>query len=213
MIVGTLIYYLPLYFQAVKGTDATSSGIHNLPFLVTLLFAPMLSGALITAFGYYVPFMYVGSILATIGSGLLYTLQPDSSSSVLAGYQFLAGFGLGICNQIPFSAVQYILPADQMVLGSTLVSFCNSLGPVLGTNIAQAIFANIFVRRLDSEPNIDVAVVVKAPPTNLGSSASPAVRDAFNEALTKSFLLPVACGGMAFLCSLTMEWGNVKKKK
>ncbi|MCJ1404090.1 hypothetical protein MMC11_007315 [Xylographa trunciseda] len=217
MIVGLLIYYLPFYFQAVLGTDAHESGIRNLPFLVTMLFSPMLSGGLITMFGFYVPFMWLGAILATVGSGLLLTLQVDSTASVLAGYQFLTGFGLGLCTQISFNAVQYILPRDQMIMGSALVSFCNSLGPILGITIGQAIFANSFVKQLQQVPGIDAAAVVRAGPTNLGAAVSlsvlPMVREAFNYALTRAFILAVVAGGLAFLCSLAMEWGNVKVKR
>jgi len=133
MIVGLLIYYLPLYFQTVQGITARESGIRNLPFLVTMLLTPIISGALISTIGYYVPFMWLRAILATVGSALLTTLRVNTSDGVLSVYQFIAGFGLGICTQIPFNAVQYILPKEQMVMGSALVSFCNSLGPILGT--------------------------------------------------------------------------------
>lgn len=67
--------------------------------------------------------MWLGATLATVGSGLLFTLKTDSSRGAVAGYQFIVGFGLGMCNQIPFNAVQYILPPSQMVMGS-----CCNLG-------------------------------------------------------------------------------------
>ncbi|KAL8786444.1 MAG: hypothetical protein Q9213_002760 [Squamulea squamosa] len=162
MIVGQLVYYLPLYFQTVQGATARESGVRNLPFLVTMLFAPMISGALINLMGYYVPFMMLGSALATIGSGLLFRIQVDTSKGILYFDQFLAGLGLGLCTQISFTAVQYILPADEMVMGSALVSFCNSLGPILGTNIGQVIFANVLVRRLERVPNVNATMAVIA---------------------------------------------------
>lgn len=214
MIVGLLIYYLPLYFQTVQGITARESGIRNLPFLVTMLLTPIISGALISTIGYYVPFMWLGAILATVGSALLTTLRVDTSDGVLSVYQFIAGFGLGICTQIPFNAVQYILPKEQMVMGSALVSFCNSLGPILGTNIGQAIFANVFLKRCEQVPDVDAAAVIRAGPTNLAAAGVvPEVREAFNYALTRAFILAVVSGGLAFCCSLGMEWGNVKQRR
>lgn len=214
MIVGQLIYYLPLYFQTVRGATASESGIRNLPFLVTMLFAPMISGALINVIGYYVPFMWLGAVLATIGSGLLFSLRVDTSNGILYFDQFLAGLGLGLCTQISFTAVQYILPKDQMVMGSALVSFCNSLGPILGTNIGQAIFTNVLVRRLEHVPDVDAAMVVIAGPTNLAAaSKSPMVIEAFSYAITKSFIVPIVAGSLAFCCSCAMEWGNVKQER
>jgi MFS family permease len=201
----------------VQGTDARESGIRNLPFLITLLFAPILSGGLISLFGPYVPFMWFGACLATVGSGLLFSLQVGTKSSAVAAYQFLAGLGLGSCTQISYIATQYKLPDHQTVMGTTIVSFCNSLGPVLGTNIAQAIFAGTLAHRLKSVPGIDPASVIRAGPANIGELASstvrPLVRQAYKYALTTAFIPAVICGGIAFCCSLWMEWGNVRKKK
>lgn len=217
MIQGLLIYFIPLYFQVVLLTDARESGVRNLPFLVTLLFSPMLSGALISIFGIYVPFMWVGASLATIGAGLLFTLHVDSPNGAIAGYQFITGFGLGICSQIPFSAVQYILPQAQMVMGVSIVSFANSLGPILGISIGQAIFANSFLHSLQLTANIDGAALIRAGATDLAAAVPPSelssVQEAFNYALTRSFILAIVSAGLAFCCSLAMEWGNVKKKR
>ncbi|KAL9601173.1 MAG: hypothetical protein Q9179_002954 [Wetmoreana sp. 5 TL-2023] len=213
-IVGTLIYYLPLYFQAARGTTARGSAVANLPFLITLLFAPMASGVLISFYGPYVPFMWVGAALATVGSGLLFSLEADSKHGTVDAYQFIAGLGLGLCNQISFNAVQHKLPKEKLILGSTVVSFCNSLGPVLGTNIAQTIFASLLTRTLDSEPQIDAAAIIRAGPTSIGRNVPPelqnAVRHAYSHALTRAFIPSIICGGLAFCCSLAMEWGNVR---
>lgn len=217
MVVGLLIYYIPFYFQAVLGTNAEDSGVRNLPLLVTMLFAPIASGALINFVGYYVPFMWIGALFTLIGSSLLFTIRSTTSKAALDGYQFLAGLGLGMCNQIPFSAVQYILPPDQMIMGSALVSFCNSLGPALGISIGQAIFAATLVGRLRDIPGVDAADVVKAGATNLEAVLTPEVlpiaREAYNYALTRAFTLAIACSAAALLCSLCMEWGNVKRKR
>ena len=216
-IVGTLIYYLPLYFQAAQGTNASGSAVANLPFLVTLLFAPMASVLLISLYGPYVPFMWVGAALATVGSGLLFSLKANSSHRAVDAYQFIAGLGLGMCNQIPFNAVQHKVPKDKLVLGSTVVSFCNSLGPVLGTNIAQTIFASLLTRALDREPQIDAAAIIRAGPTAIGhavpSELQSSVREAYSYALTRAFNPSIICGGLAFCCSLAMEWGSVRKKQ
>lgn len=180
-----------------------------------MLFAPIVSGALISIFGYYVPpFMWLGAVLSTIGSGLLFTLKVDSPSSVLSAFQFITGLGLGICTQIPFNAVQYILPKEHITMGVALVSFCNSLGPILGTNIGQAIFSNMFVRKLDQVPGVDASAVIMAGPTNFAAAGnSPVVREPFNYALTRVFVLAVVSGGLAFASSLAMEWGNVKRER
>lgn len=213
MCVGILIYYLPIFFQAGWGEDAQSSAFSNLPFLITMLFTPILSGALISLVtGYYVPFMWFGAIFTAIGSGLLHSVPRSNSKGQLDGYQFLAGLGLGICTQVPFSAVQAVLPADTLVHGSSLVSFCNSLGPVLGTNIAQAVFVNRLVTVLKDVPNIEVATVIQTGATNPSAPMLPVVREAFTNALARAFLVPTVCGSCAFACSLVMERVNIRRR-
>lgn len=47
-----LIYFLPIWFQAVKGASAVKSGIMNLPMILTLVIASILAGAIVTIIGY-----------------------------------------------------------------------------------------------------------------------------------------------------------------
>lgn len=177
----------------------------------------MLSGSLITLTGHYVPFMWAGSTLTTIGAALLFTLSPASTTAQWAGYQVLAAFGAGICRQIAFSAVPLVLADDDLAVASALVAFCNSLGPTLGIGIGQSIFTSELVRQLARVPGLDVGAVIKAGATDL-SAVVPGpllgvVREAFDYALTRAFALAIASAGVALCCSLAMEWISVKEKK
>jgi MFS family permease len=102
----TAIYYLPIYFQSVHGTSPTMSGVRNLPMIITVTIATIASGATVTATGYYQPLLIGGAALGTIGAGLLYTLEVDSSTGEWIGYQIVAGAGWGLAFQIPMIAVQ-----------------------------------------------------------------------------------------------------------
>lgn len=108
-----LLYYIPIYFQVVSGVTASQSGVRNLPLILGTTIATILSGGLITAFGHFVPYMIAGSIMSTIGSGLLYTLSTTSSSSKWIGYQALVGLGVGLALQIPVISGQAVVaPTD-----------------------------------------------------------------------------------------------------
>jgi MFS family permease len=95
----TLVYFLPLYFQAIKGASAVKSGIMNLPLILSLVIMSMLVGVSITKIGYYTPFVIAGSILLSIGSGLVSTFTTTTPSSHWIGYQILFGFGMGMSMQ------------------------------------------------------------------------------------------------------------------
>jgi MFS family permease len=210
MIIGVGIYYLPFYFQAVLGESAQKSGTQSLPFLVSLMFSPLISGFFVSWLGYYVPFMYFGAILSAVGSGLMITFSTTTPSANIIAFQFLTGLGAGISHQIPYTSVQFSLPSSEMVLGSALVSFLNSLGTILGILAAQAIFGGVLIGKLDGIPNIEAGAVFRAGPTNVANAVPEPlvsiVRAAYGVALQKTFILPAVLGCLCCICCLGMEW-------
>ena len=65
-----------------------------------------------------------------------------------------------------------------------------------------------------SVPDIDAkAIILAGPTTELASIGNSAiVMEAFNYSLTRTFVLAIASGTLAFASSLAMEWGNVKRR-
>lgn len=57
------IQQLPMFFQVIKNTSAFKSGIDTLPLILSLTVMSLLAGGFVTAIGYYVPAMILGSIL------------------------------------------------------------------------------------------------------------------------------------------------------
>lgn len=72
---------------------------------LSALFA-ILSGGLVGKVGYFQPFLVIGAIFATVGAGLLYSLDIGSSAGQYIGYQVLVGIGVGTSIQIPVIAAQ-----------------------------------------------------------------------------------------------------------
>lgn len=135
-----LLYYLPIYFQSVDNVSASQSGVRNIPFVLGVSICTIISGGMISALGWYVPWLFVGSILATIGNGLLYTLDIGTSSPKWIGYQALTGIGLGFSVQVPMIANQAFVKVRDIppVTAATLCKypFLNPLPPY--TNIIQS---------------------------------------------------------------------------
>ena len=211
-------FYLPFYFQAVKGTTAEGSGIRTIPYLVSITLSSIVVGGSITAIGPYVPFTWGGSAIFVIGSGMLYTLKVNSSTGMWIGYQILAGAGAGACVQIPFIATQVVLNKKDMPSGNAVAIFFNSLGGAIAISIAQNIFSNTLISQIPKlTRNVDPAVIVGAGATNIRAVTPPeelpGVLEAYNVAVASTFILPIACAGVACLCSLLFEWRSVKGKK
>lgn len=90
-----LIFYVPLWFQAIGGTSATQSGIRNLPFVLGVTIFSVFSGIGVTLIGYYAPFMIIGGAIFSIGAGLITTFEVDTGAAKWISYQIIAGIGVG----------------------------------------------------------------------------------------------------------------------
>lgn len=214
----THIYYLPFYFQAVKGTTAEASGIRTIPYLGSVIVSSILAGAGITVLGFYKPFMIAAGAVFTVGAGLIYTLKVNSNVGMWVGYQLLCGFGAGMGVQIPFIAVQVVLNAKDMPSGNAIAIFFNSLGGAIAISIAQNVFSNGLVKYIPQyAPEVNPGLVYQAGATHLRDVISPAdlvgVLLAYCKSLDDSFVLSIAVGGIATICACFVEWGSVKGKK
>jgi len=118
-----LMYYLPIYFQAIKGTSAVGSGIRSLPLILSMVVFSILAGGVITTTGYYNPWMILCVILLPIGAGLLTTLSPESGHAKWIGYQIIFGLGLGAGFQQPLIVAQATLPAADIPVGTAIMMF------------------------------------------------------------------------------------------
>lgn len=94
------IFYIPLYFQAIKSTSATASAIDTLPFIASVTLTSIGAGFFIAMVGYFTPVMIVGAAILAVGTGSLSTLRVDSSLGQWLGYQVIAGIGAGSTLQV-----------------------------------------------------------------------------------------------------------------
>jgi predicted MFS family arabinose efflux permease len=118
-----IIYYLPTYFQSIDGVSAIGSGVHNLPFILAVSIFTVLSGVLISVTGYPAPFVVGGAAIATVGCGLIYTLDIGTGAGKWIGYQILAGFGNGLGVQVPMIMAQANTDAGDMA-ATTAILMC-----------------------------------------------------------------------------------------
>lgn len=213
-----IVYYLPIWFQAVKGASATKSGIMNLPAILGLVIISMLAGGAVTTLGYYTPFMLISSVLMAIGAGLLSTLKVDSGSPMWIGYQFIFGAGVGFGMQQTLVAVQTVLPVDDIPIGTAIMMFCQTLGGALFISVGQNVFTNQLIKNLSSVvPELNAQLVLSVGATELKHVIDPkflpGVLTAYNTTLTQTFYVSVACGAMSIAGAAFVEWKSMKGKQ
>lgn len=109
-----LLYYLPIYFQSIKGSNPVGSGVRNLPMVITFSIAAIFAGAFIQRTGLATQTMIVGAAIATIGAGLIYSWGIDTPAGKWIGYQILAAFGYVIPYLVPMNIAQANADAKDM---------------------------------------------------------------------------------------------------
>ncbi|KAI0121109.1 major facilitator superfamily domain-containing protein [Xylariales sp. AK1849] len=207
-------YYLPLWFQAVQGLSAVDSGIRTLPLVISLVVASIASGVLISRIGYYTPFLIIGICFMAVGAGMMTTLQIDTSTAKLVGYQILYGFGLGLVSQVPNLAAQTVLPKADIPIGSSLMFFSQLLSGAIFVSVGQNILDNQLIQRLSSIPGFSAETVVNTGVTsltNLPDSEKTPVLAAYNESIRTVFLAGLIITCLNMISALAMEWQSVKK--
>lgn len=209
------VYYLPVWFQAIKGVNAVDSGIRLLPMLLTMVLASVFTGILVSRIGYYAPPMIVGNCLLAVGCGLLTTLQVDSGAGMWIGYQVLYGIGMGCTFQAPNLAAQTVLHNRDVPVGSSLMFFGQLLGGAIFTSVGQNVLSTELIKRLSLLPGFDPALLSSNGATTLIQNLPPSIRDAvligYNDSLRKVFEVGLIMACLVIFGSLSLEWKSVKK--
>lgn len=212
----TAIYFLPIWFQAVQGASAINSGVRNLPMLLGVVLFAIVSGAAVTWWGYYTPFMVAGSIFMAIGFGLISTFEPGTSTSRWVGFQLLAGIGVGISMQQPLIAVQVVCEMVDIPTGTAMVVFAQTLGGALFLSAGHSVFTNSLIDKVrEYVPELDSQVILATGATNLRSLPSEWIDGvilAYNDALALSFYVGAATASATIIGAVLVEWKSVKGK-
>ena len=213
------VYYIPIWFQAIKGVDAVQSGIRSIPLVLALVVASILAGITVGRIGYYAPLMIISSVLTPIGMGLISTFTVSTGHGPWIGYQVLLGFGLGCGMQQSNMAAQTVLARRDVATGMALMFFGQSLGGAVFISVAQNVLNGRLISNLQRLrlPGFDPRSVIYAGATDLRTLV-PAdelsgLLVAYNDALVHAFYVGVALAALSIVGAVAMEWKSVKKAK
>lgn len=210
----SIIYYLNIWFQVVKGDSATQAGLSTIPMVLALVIMGILSAAVTQRLGYYVPAMLVAPVLASVGAGLLSTMTPSSNHSYWMGYQVLYGLGNGCGFQTSTLPAQTVLSKADVPIGMALMFFMQQLGGAVFLAVDQNLLSTKLVRRLSNVAGLDAHAIVNTGATDLRKSV-PAdqlstVVNAYNYTLSQIFIVAAGLGAAAILGAVAVEWVNIK---
>ncbi len=134
--------FLAQYFQIARGESPTVSGLRTMPMILGLAVSSLVVGRLITRTGRWKRFLVGGTLSATVGFGLLGTIDERTSFVLLAVYMALVGVGLGATMQNLVLCVQNAVPRAQLGAATATVSFFRSLGGAIGVSVLGAVLGH-----------------------------------------------------------------------
>lgn len=215
-----LVYYVPIFFQSVKNSSATKSGIQLLPLMLATVISSVVVGGLVTAAGYYTPFLIGSTALAAIGTGLITTFDMDIPTGKWIGYQIVVGAGVGAGFQIPMTAVQTVLSPEDIPVGTAIVMFFQTLGGALFLAVGQSVFQNGLIDGIGKyAPGVSSQAIVGAGATEMRDILTKlhkldqlnGVIKAYVDGLQDSYRVSLALMVAAFVASCFVEFKSVKK--
>lgn len=208
----SILYYLPLFYQAVDGYAATGAAVRLLPAIIASVSGSLFGGIWIKLFGrYYWLTVFAYSLLAAgmtvvlVSTGLL----VDNTYAISVG-TVMGGFGNGIgITTVLIAIISNAAPQDQAVATACSYLF-RSLGSVLGISLtATAIQQRLrddLTRRIGS--GHDAAAIEQGVRQSLDylNQLTPEVRHlvrlAYGTATTSGFLLALVISLGATFASL-----------
>lgn len=206
--------FLPLYFQVVRGSSATVSGLKLLPLMGGLFATSITAGQLLARGWRYRRFPIVGTMVTTIGLALLSLVTAKTTSIALALFMVVLGAGLGLTMQVLVTAAQNAVAIRDLGAATGATNFFRSMGGSVGTAVFGALFNNIlpgkehtalapvvaqYPGQVPVFKNLTPALFAKLPP-----AIAEAIKGAYASAISSVYHWAVPVGALAVLLAFTL---------
>jgi predicted MFS family arabinose efflux permease len=145
------LYYLPLYFQNVKGLSPLMSAVVFLSLVVPQSISSVLAGLYMSKFNRYIEVVYWGFGIWTVGSGLMIMCDEDTHLGLVALFLVLTGSGTGSIFQPTLVALQAHCPKEQRAVVTSNRNTMRSLGAAVSLAVSGALLANTLKNSLPED--------------------------------------------------------------
>ncbi|WP_185921774.1 MDR family MFS transporter [Streptomyces sp. WAC06614] len=139
-----IVNYLPLFFQVVRETSPTVSGMMLLPMSLAWLLTYSAIGRAVTRTGRYRHFPVIGAVLLVAGLLLFVALSQDASALAYGAALVVLGVAFGLVSPIALIAAQSACAYEDVGVVTSAVVFFRNLGSIFGA----ALFGAVLNRRL-----------------------------------------------------------------
>ncbi|KAI1344439.1 major facilitator superfamily domain-containing protein [Xylariaceae sp. FL0016] len=123
----TYDYFLPLYFQVCLGFTPIISGVTLFALVIPLSIVTFGTGIVVRKTGNYLPSIWVGTSVMTLGTGLFISLGPTTNWAKIIMFLIIAGVGAGPLFQAPMIALQSHVDPKDVAMATSAMSFSRNL--------------------------------------------------------------------------------------
>ncbi|KAI1388371.1 major facilitator superfamily domain-containing protein [Hypoxylon trugodes] len=207
-----IMYFMPVYFQAVKLYSPSYSGVALLPQSLVGIPGAAISAIVLSRWGRYKPLHFAGFAIFTLGIGLFAYLDADSSKAEWVIFQCVAALGAGLVLNTQLPAFQAHVPESDQAVATASWCFIRTFGNVWGVAIPGVIFNNRINQLLPriSDPNVSQLLAngdayQYGSANFVGSFPQPTqgqIISVYRDALQLVFEVAIAFGGLTILLGL-----------
>ncbi|KAH9879394.1 hypothetical protein J1614_002834 [Plenodomus biglobosus] len=214
IILWGILYYMPLYFEAVKGMGPILAGISMFPWTFTVAPASVATGIAIAVTGRYLWANRLGWFLATLGFGILIMLKPETSTVSWVFLNLVGGLGTGILFPAMALAVQASATAKDQAYAANMFSFFRAFGQTLGVAIGGVIFQNQMKTKMLTFPLLadladeyskDAAGLIQIIKTMPAGEMKDQLKESYTDALKYIWIVMTVFAGIALLGSVFVK--------
>ncbi|KAF7326942.1 MFS domain-containing protein [Mycena venus] len=207
----SVIYYIPVFFQACFGASPIRSSVDFLPAQLTNTPFAIASGVIVGILKKYRVVNWASWAISIVGFGLFSTIRADSSTGKWVGYQIITALGVGPLFVVPMFALLAPLPPNRSASALTLFTFTRTFAQTWGITISGSILQNKL------KENLPAAFVARFPPgIEIAYAAIPVIRGleeplrsqvqaAFSNSMTAIWRTLIGISGLGLLLSLLMK--------
>ncbi|KAG0199560.1 hypothetical protein BGX33_011567 [Mortierella sp. NVP41] len=196
-----LLFFLPLYFQAVNGASAVQSGIDLLPYVIVGSGSAVVVGLLMSRWGTYKEFIVIGWLCSSVACGLLITFDEYTSKGKVVGILILQGLGMGMTvNTLLLGIHAQLVNMSDIALSTSLWTFLRTCGGVFGIAIGGTFVQSSLSEANASEYAQNIKGIAELPPL-----VRAPILHAFVVGLQHFFILMTALSALGLLASLFIK--------
>lgn len=202
--------------QIIEHETATAAGLTMIPLEAGIFIASNVAGILVSKFGKYRPYIFLGTGIAVVGICLCLVLANTSSKAIHVVVLFVCGLGIGQLFPCLIVAIQASVTRQDLATVSALHNFFRMTGSGFGVAINGALFQNhLSTNLLKSGVPTEYAEIAKLSAQSIVNIPEPfrtTVEGIYLDSMKLVFKATIPMAALMFLLTFRLQHVRLNAK-